>query len=1482
MAPITNTSDPLQRLLAATQTPIADLSPDLLDGPSCTIRGVVTITWPYSTVKGTFAFILAEPDYRLRRHKGQVRINLTGPSAKAAGESGLSSGDAVLLSLDGSSWEPEETKRRQSLPGAGIDWQLGYSDKLVLQVTLDDTQEARLVNVDHPSPVEPQRLIETPPTETDHVEYFLPDNLGALTTPSKTPISMFKDGEYASPAFIKRARMSYGSLYEDGYDIFEDDGGVKGKGRKRTRFGRESGAWAYNSQSPSSSPEPVVPQDRSSSPIRPEMTDEGCQTMELDFPMSLPDQMTERPDEADYRPKSSLMEDEVIHQHGMVDHGVQGGFHNKWSTTSPASIPSFDTNASFPNTTPAIPSFQPNVEFGAPTDHLQPVWDPRPMNLPAEDYSHIVEPPPQPHSFSNAYGDGRSINVEVMVEVMRPGSHTRSPSEPNHLAVEDIGQPSDDHLLADEHDYAMPTVPQETAYPPLDVDNEERTSLAPQVSQVNYPASYLDDEQPFTRAADNDHNSFGGHIPAALGAEPASWATINNPSRAASMAHTDRLGSTEGESPDNAVVIDESDSDGDLLSPTAAEDTVMDGPIDDLDMYDAADVEEVVDGEFSDEDEPEYDPDEMGGDYDTRNYIGPDDDEDDSHDEDLRSPNLEPEFDGGESWEDGEGGDEEDEDAENLDYESEYEMADDEPQQPLQPATQSTPQVIDLISSSEDEGDDEGEDDMAEPPQSSPQAALDSTPHQPPVFAPRSQDLEQAGQSESEEQSDEEGEEGEQGEYEAFDEDEPEEYEVIGMRDEVASPDHSRSQSPISEEEDAEEDAEEEEVAGQVQASTAEIIATYHETGDTIMRGGKVGVAQSAAEGLEMLSQTVDNESNANNRAESPEKVQDDIVMTATSLEADMPSTNSTQEPEKHSEEHVSQDAQEEDVVDMISTLPSAPADPQPMDLDDDKQATIIAPSSPPLTHSFVSQPADEAKLEEVIVQETTAATEPQRPADQLPTPQSTQLIADATSSNSLPATSFEIDAPVGIAIHEEATEQSVDPVEPVEPILAAEDTVEQVEEHSAEPTTVQRQQTPPNIVEEITQLKHIAASPALSFQSQVDADDATQTSLIEPSPIVTTNVEVEVEAEVEAETEAGAHSDVEVDASGASASFISQMEVDEELQASIISQDFDEGQDSEMMDVDEADGVKNDESEADVGQDEDEDHEEPTIPEIVSRGPSPELGNLAQEQPDTEQAASEVAPVDTVEHELEADPSVQLARAANASRRNAKQQETSSKKTPTQRKSLPAREIPTPEVEDSSVQLARASLNKAASQAEELKETKITLMRHLRDELPDCTSLKVLRQHLQKKLDVIAVVMMQPPDPQRAKGGPREYMMSFTITDHSISPFGVVEVQLYRPHKDTLPVVKPGDVVLLRNFTVTSLQNKGFGLRTNDESSWAVFDRGEDQPAQIKGPPVEYGEKETAYVAHLRAWFNALDDKAREKLERANRKVVDAGSRSK
>lgn len=123
----------IEHLLATkTATPIAQLGPDLPDQGTRKLHGEVTITWPFSSVSKSVAFLVAEPDFRLRRDKGQVRVQLNGPSAEAVGALELGSGDEVTLDLDGVEWARDEEPARP--PGSRSDWQLKFAGKLVLKV----------------------------------------------------------------------------------------------------------------------------------------------------------------------------------------------------------------------------------------------------------------------------------------------------------------------------------------------------------------------------------------------------------------------------------------------------------------------------------------------------------------------------------------------------------------------------------------------------------------------------------------------------------------------------------------------------------------------------------------------------------------------------------------------------------------------------------------------------------------------------------------------------------------------------------------------------------------------------------------------------------------------------------------------------------------------------------------------------------------------------------------------------------------------------------------------------------------------------------------------------------------------------------------------------------------------------------------------------------------------------------------------------
>lgn len=113
-------------------TPIAGLHPGLPDQHVIAVTGEVTLVWPYNSATKSLAFLLADPDVRLRRDKGQVRIQLLGASAKAVADIRLGAGDTVALALDGVEWVKDNSIVR--IPGSRVDWQLQFSEKLILQV----------------------------------------------------------------------------------------------------------------------------------------------------------------------------------------------------------------------------------------------------------------------------------------------------------------------------------------------------------------------------------------------------------------------------------------------------------------------------------------------------------------------------------------------------------------------------------------------------------------------------------------------------------------------------------------------------------------------------------------------------------------------------------------------------------------------------------------------------------------------------------------------------------------------------------------------------------------------------------------------------------------------------------------------------------------------------------------------------------------------------------------------------------------------------------------------------------------------------------------------------------------------------------------------------------------------------------------------------------------------------------------------------
>ncbi|PWW72750.1 hypothetical protein C7212DRAFT_285780 [Tuber magnatum] len=131
--------------------------------------------------------------------------------------------------------------------------------------------------------------------------------------------------------------------------------------------------------------------------------------------------------------------------------------------------------------------------------------------------------------------------------------------------------------------------------------------------------------------------------------------------------------------------------------------------------------------------------------------------------------------------------------------------------------------------------------------------------------------------------------------------------------------------------------------------------------------------------------------------------------------------------------------------------------------------------------------------------------------------------------------------------------------------------------------------------------------------------------------------------------------------------------------------------------------------------------------------------------------------------------------------------------------------------------------------------------------------------------VDIIGVVARRKPI-QRAKGGQKDFYISMRVVDSS-TPYGIVATAL-RPYKEALPIVEVGDVVLLREFKISSVKRSLVATSTSN-SAWAVWKNlGKERAAVVSGPPVEYGPEEEKYVEGIGRWYGSLDAGTLEDLE--------------
>ncbi|OAP61654.1 hypothetical protein AYL99_03857 [Fonsecaea erecta] len=226
------------RLDTSLQLPIADLSPSQ-SSPDAHILAQVALVWPYSSSTGTIALLLADPDIRRRKSNGQVKAVFRNGCAKEVAKSKVGIGDTMRLALVGCEWK--ETGNMVSTPGKKIKWDLEYNARVFLEILRGEKETATVEFTG--------KEADASTSNGDDIQSKLD---GAIDSRSSTiPVPYLTPrksvGNHLTETFIDAALDS----------LAEDDGYVLGRGRKRTKFARSSGAWSLVDLEAENHPEEV-------------------------------------------------------------------------------------------------------------------------------------------------------------------------------------------------------------------------------------------------------------------------------------------------------------------------------------------------------------------------------------------------------------------------------------------------------------------------------------------------------------------------------------------------------------------------------------------------------------------------------------------------------------------------------------------------------------------------------------------------------------------------------------------------------------------------------------------------------------------------------------------------------------------------------------------------------------------------------------------------------------------------------------------------------------------------------------------------------------------------------------------------------------------------------------------------------------------------------------------------------------------------
>ncbi|KAE8441527.1 hypothetical protein EG329_004873 [Mollisiaceae sp. DMI_Dod_QoI] len=1479
---------------ATSHIPIAQLTPLLAAPATRSIKAIVTLTWPYSSATGSIAFLLSEPDFRLRRTKGQVRVQFAASSAKSVVKAGIASGDEVILRLDGVEWLEEQNDA--VTPGRGLGFELKFTERLNLQVKQEGSPEISTIDIDHPVP-EAEVVLIPARIPTPEPLPSLPATNGISVQPDTT---LQAADEWSSPAFLKRARTSYGSLFDSDYNpFFEEDGSVYGKGRKRTRL---SSTWRYSSRSPTPEEEDQAMEEAVAEPLPkpvPMMMDEACQTVGLEFGVAaeaLADfarQATNIGSTSYSQPNGTklskvgkqaeavqgmdtfVMQPPRIHtqQLGLGPDQVADFNHEAPSSPRLHPIPSdslplvsplithtygIDFDPSGPATQDAPFDHQLTVPNGTSTIDEEDIYGASPVGRrgvlerhgsngfqepPAESHDDVEFPTAGgPYAVEDQYGHWQNAHAQLSRSASPPKTEDYHEEPQMDQSYDNQGQYQYEEGLQTSHDDESRV----GQYPELDLD---------MVDGVRYPD--ISDQK--NDLEDED---------AAYTLPPPRPSATSRSQSAQSPVVDLTEDSDEGEE-------EEEDEDQSSLRESEAEvESEEDKPLGEYNDRDGSREIQAQHGRYVQQNYDSGSSDVSDGEAegsqdleDEKGYYVDKEAEEDQAKELEQDPHQQQAFhthngerfdnDAEEEEEEEEEGsydEEEDEEDEEGSYD-EDEMGEDEAQ--AGPSVSSKPIVIDLLSS-----DDEDAEESANVP-----GKRQTPPTE--TQLPPEDSASESDESDSEDTNDEN--------------DIP-----YSERAEIRTYIQQDRRPHIAhQEEDVMHDEEDAKDFGNGRHNEAQYTDIQHGDESADMEVSQHVTASSSDRPDHEIGE--DHESEGSVREEK-------LVEEGDSRDLDARDEPHTSENKEQS--NIEQIGSPRQLIDVESVKKSEQSP---------RQHSLFArvfnfdgandEHSPPRV-SYPSLPNDEASLSANVYNQEANSQDLvgefiMNTNAQLPTPEATQLTdkdvsADASSYTTIQKTGEEL-------VISDVDQNSVE----VEVSTKLEVTTQAASASASVDTNTNSDSLP--ATSESTKLEAVETDRASMVEDVVMAEeDFRQDEIVEQVATAEASdiVMIEETAEklenskvnflsqkdgspaIESASERGASS--EPDASTQNGGIIMMKEVTETNTNALAIQ---KGSDKDTIHLTEA-TVQSREanpstaelttealSEAEGANETD--HE---ADESISEQPATDYVQKIQNQVPIEE------PQFTVEHPRRSH------RRVKSTNSTIKTEEDTRPVTPVKVHAANGSDRDTNEVHspmviidahatpkghDASIELALSSLESPSKQPHDLRkppvaDLKLRLSRALRTELSEFTALKVLRYHMNQKLDVLAVATTTPPEPQRAKGGPRQYQITFNITDPSISPSGVTEVQVFRPYSHALPTVSAGDGILLRNFQVTSVK-KGFALRsTQDEgSSWAVFKDSEEP--EIRGPPVEYGDGERNHISALKAWYGTLDDVAKAKIDRAN-----------